>query len=366
MKKQLVIPPFPSGAESNGFIAALSSAVCCAKEYTDDTLYWCNPKGTYCKRCGNCHGQSVRMHQESIYHTLLTASGLAFTFDYPEDDSVGFHTIPNTPIGWRWDEPFIANIMDFIGFSYKRAANKSISEIRELVKPLIDSGYPAMAANYSNSDYEKSWNSVWSVICGYTENGILVMRYGGDIVEETDGTYEDILFLTGEAERKQTYNDILKRIHIILADPSHDALEAEIMNNLLHVTPENAAELSYKMMGINGVPIETRWHAAEAFISCDNLLSDLCDDEELQGRLSDLFLTRYIESNGRETHGIGWKIWECLGVGPNTGYMPTEESFMLIQKKEVQEELMKLYKIVFENDRIVSGELEKYLLTMKR
>lgn len=78
MKKQLTVHPFPHDAESNGFIAALSSAVCAAKKYTDATPYWCTTKGCYCKKCGDCNGQSLGKTQSSVYHCLLTASGLAF------------------------------------------------------------------------------------------------------------------------------------------------------------------------------------------------------------------------------------------------------------------------------------------------
>lgn len=89
-KKQLTVHPFPCDAESNGFTAALSSVVCAAKKYTDDT------------------GQSPDKTHLSVYHCLLTVSGLAFGFDYPEDDGVSAHTIPNTPVGWRWDDGFMA------------------------------------------------------------------------------------------------------------------------------------------------------------------------------------------------------------------------------------------------------------------
>ena len=140
-----------------------------------------------------------------------------------------------------------------------------------------------MAANHSVYPDEMAWVSCWKIICGYTDDGITVMNYGGGISDETDGAYEDIIVITGEADRannadcKQTYFDILKRIHAVLSDPSHDALENEIMSDLSNVTPENAVMLSYKLMGINGVPIEARWHAAEAFTSKDNLLYSLVD-----------------------------------------------------------------------------------------
>lgn len=378
MKKQLTVHPFPHDAESDGFIAALSSAVCAAKKYTDDTPYWCTPKGGYCKKCGGCTGQSLSKTQSSVYHCLLTASVLAFGFDYPEDDSVGSHTISNTPVGWRWDDGFMSDIMDFTGLSFIRCKNKTVAEIREIVKDSIDSGYPAMAANYSVYPDEMAWVSCWKIICGYTDDGITVMNYGGGISDETDGTYEDIIVITGETVRannaacKQTYFDILKRIHAVLSDPSHDALENEIMSDLSDVTPENAVMLSYKLMGINGVPIEARWHAAEAFTSKDNLLyslvnsssADSVESNKLKAaaeKLANLFFKCYSADGSNETHGTCWKIWSCLNVDPQTGYLPTEESFQLIQQPDVQSELKRLFKIVFDNDRAVASGIMEVL-----
>lgn len=376
MKKQLTTHPFPHDAESNGFIAALSSVVCAAKKYTDDTPYWCTSKDCYCKKCGDCTGQSLGKTQSSVYHCLLTVSGLAFVFDYPEDDSVGAHTIPDTPVGWRWDDGFMADIMGFAGLSFIRFKNKTIAEIREIIKDSIDAGYPAMAANHNVYTDETAWVSCWKIVCGYTNDGITVMNYGGEVNDETSGAYEDIIVITGEVDRtnsaacKQIYFDILKRIYAVLSDPSHDALENEIMSDLSNVTPENAVMLSYKLMGINGVPIETRWHAAEAFTSKDNLLYSLVDSSPADSaesnklkaaaeKLADLFFKRYSAEGNNETHGIGWKIWSCLNVGPQTGYLPTEESFKLIHHSDVQNELKRLFKIVFDNDRAVAdGILE--------
>ena len=378
MKKQLTIHPFPYDAESNGFIAALSSAVCAAKKYTDDPPCWCTSRDCYCQKCGGCDGQSLGKNQSSVYHCLLTASGLAFGFDYPEDDSVGAHTIPNTPVGWRWDDVFLADIMDFAGLSFVRCKNKTVAEIREIVKDSINAGYPAMVANYSVYPDEMAWVSCWKIVSGYTDDGIIVMNYGGGMSSETNGGYEDIIAITGEANRKndaacrQAYLDVLKRIHAVLSDPSHDALENEIMSDLSNVTPKNAVMLSYKLMGINGVPIEARWHAAEAFKSKDNFLyalinsssADPADINELKAvaeKLSDLFFKRYIAEGNNETHGIGWKIWACLKVGPRTGYLPTEESFKLIQQPDVQSELKRLFKIVFDNDRAVADGIKEIL-----
>lgn len=383
MKKQLTVFPFPYDAESNGFIAALSSVVCAAKKYTEDTPYWCSPKGCYCKKCGGCTGQSLGKTQLSVYHCLLAASGLAFGFDYPEDDSVGLHTIPNIPIGWRWDDGFMADIMDFAGLSFIRCKNKTVAEICTIIKDSIDAGYPAMVANHCVYPNEMAWVSCWKIVCGYTDDGITVMNYGGEVSDVNSGEYEDVVVITGEVDcandavcagngmRKQTYFDVLRRIYAVLSDPSHDALENEIMADLSNVTSENAEILSFKLMGINGVPIEARWHAAEAFTSKGNLLYSLVDSlassaesNELKAaaeKLAELFLTRYIEDGNNETHGICWKIWACLNVEPQTGYLPVAESFSLIQRPNVQNELKRLFKIVFDNDRAVANGIMEIL-----
>ena len=46
-------------------------------------------------------------------------------------------------------------------------------------------------------------------------------------------------------------------------------------------------DIAGMMCGINGVPIEARWHAAESFGGTDNLLCDICTDKETQDRTCD-------------------------------------------------------------------------------
>ncbi len=299
--------------------------------------------------------------QEAIYHALLTVSGMAFAFDYPEDDSVSFHTMPNVPIGWRWDEPFVADIMDFAGLSYTRHANKSVQEMYTLIKNTVDSGYTALVSNHGPWRSDAEWSYSWRVVCGYTDEGIPMMQHGGEVITENEGVYEDWTVITGETKRRQTDRKLLDRIYNILTDPSHDRLEKEIYDDLSHVTPENGIGLAYKLMGINGVPIEARWHAAEAFCSGGQMLPLLSGADKIKKELGELLFSRYIADNNNETHGTGWKIWGALQVGRDTGYMPTEESFVLIQKPEVQASLQQLFKIVFDNDRAVAEGIRNIL-----
>lgn len=359
MQKKLDLLPFPNGAQSDGFIAALSSALLPCLGIGKDVLYWCNPNGGYCSKCGQCGTLStLSKHQEMLYHTLLTASGLAFTFDYPEDDHVDFHTMPGVGKGWRWEEPFMAELMDFAGLSYIRYKNQSIGQMRGLVKDAIHSGYPALAANHGQWGDPMEWARCWNLVCGYEGDGLCFMGPGGGTTVQRDGKYEDWILITGKAERKLTYREVLEKTYSVLTHPSHEKLERQILRDLSRITPENAADTAYKMTGINGVPIESRWHAAEAFLSRDNLLSSLPGPRELKRRIGSLLFTRYIDDNNQNgTHGVGWRIWGCLKVGPKTGYLPTEESFGLIQKPEVQQELKRLFGIVFDNDRAVAKEI---------
>lgn len=356
MEKKLDLLSFPNGAQSNGFIAALSSALLPCLGIGEDAPYWCNPKGGYCSKCGQCGTIStLSKHQEMLYHTLLAASGLGFTFDYPEDDDVDFHTMPGVGKGWRWEEPFVAELMDLAGLSYIRYKNQSIEQMRGLIKDAVHWGYPALAANHGQWGDPMEWTRCWNLVCGYEDQGLCFMGHGGGTTVQGEGEYEDWILITGKAERKLTYRQTLEKAYSVLTHPSHEQLERQIFWNLSHVTPENAPDRAYQMMGINGVPIESRWHAAEAFLSRDSLLSSLPGSEDLKPRIGSLFFTHYIDDgNGGETHGVGWRIWGCLKVGPQTGYLPTEESFRLIQKPEVQQELKRLFGMVFDNDRAVA------------
>lgn len=370
MKKRLEILPFPDGAESDGFFAALSSAVMPCLGFTDRTPYYCSMKGRFCTQCGSC-GQSSRLQKNRwmMYHTLLSASGCAFTFDYPEDDSVEYHTFPEISAGWRWDEPFVSDAADFVGLNYVRYRDKTCGELYGELKSAIDSGCTALAADYSDDKWSPDdlWQRCWSVVCGYDDDGgkIELMQYGGGKVSEGgDVRHRDWIIFTGKAGRRQNLRGVLRLIYSVLTDPSHDRLEAEIYKTLDCVTPENAAEAAWTLMGINGVFIESRWHSAEAMCSKDNLIASIPDGgvgAESKNTLAELFFSRYIADNNNETHGIGWKIWGELGVGPHSGYMPNEESYRLIQQKEVREELKRLFRIVFDNDRAVGEGIMEVL-----
>lgn len=351
--------PFPFDAESDNFTAALSSALIIARGYTEETPYWCAPNHRYCTHCSPCGDHLLGRHQLSIYHCLLTASTLAFGFDYPWDDTVDPHSLSGFPVGWRWDDDFVDVLSHFAGFSYLRFDGIGIStgtkeEVLSAMKSAMDAGFPTML----RLENEMKW--------------ILAVGYDDDLVYGLDtqlhelpanwhAVLRDAIVITGSTTPRMTYKALLERIVSALTYQEHTALEGVIMDVLDHVTEENAMEIAGMMCGINGVPIEARWHAAEAFSSDRNLIQDICPNKALQAQLSDVFFARYIKNDNDETHGIGWKIWGALGVGPETGYQITAQSAALIMQKETQETLKRLYAKVFENDRAVCAALQKCL-----
>lgn len=347
--------PFPVDAESDNFTAALASALVIVRGYTERTPYWCVQNRRYCTHCSPCGDNPLERHQLSVYHCLLTASTLAFGFDYPWDDSVDLHTLPGFRNGWRWDDDFVNALARFAGFSYLRFDGAATQkELLSTMKSALDNGLPALLRLENEME--------WILAVGYDAD--TVFGLDSQLHALPDNWYSglrDAIVITGNTAPEMTCKELLERIVSALSYDGHAALESVIMDTLDHVTAENAMDIAGMMCGINGVPIEARWHAAEAFCGAENLLCNICTNKEVHCRLSDIFGARYIVDGNDETHGIGWKIWGALGVGPKTGYAVTQESAALIMQAETQETLKRLFAKMFENDRAVCAEIQACL-----
>lgn len=362
------VVPFPCDAESDSFFGALASALLPILGYSEETPYWCPPKAAYCIGCGGCGDKTtLQKHQLSVYHALLTATGTAFGFDYPEDDEVDCHSFEDVEIGWRWPDAFIGYIMGLAGLTWKRITwDADQSEIYKAITASIDRGYPVLARLGGHGVFpgETAWQVVTGykdgALCGLDANSLSETAAYSDglfLLQNWQDSFIDAVIITGHQEKSVAYMDVLDRIIRTLSHPSHAKLENDIMAKLDAVTPENAEETAMMMCGITGVPIEARWHAAEAFCSMDNMISCLTEEQALKSRLSDLFFKKYIADHNDETHGVCWKIWGLLGVGPETGYWITPESAERLLNPETRNEIKRLFRIVFDNDRAVLAEL---------
>lgn len=113
---------FPIGAESNSFFAALASALLPALGYTENTPYYCPPKGSNCIQCGNCQTSTLQKHQEQLYHDYISYTGVALGWYWPEERIDTYQVISGGGAGWDWPDEYIAYIMGIAGLSWKRVS----------------------------------------------------------------------------------------------------------------------------------------------------------------------------------------------------------------------------------------------------
>ena len=367
------IVPFPWDAESNAFFAALASALLPALGYTEETPFFCSPKGAYCIHCGGCgESATLQKHHLSLYHDYQTLTGVSLGWVWPEQGDVAWQTIEGGGPGWDWPDEFLALIMRAAGLTWRRlSGNMTELEIYQAVEASLEKGFPVLAR------LEKGTN--WQLITGCAD-GVLggLAPFGrqlGDVSRLGDEAdtywmpdwyvrFEDALVITGRCPVTVTLEEILTRLIHTLEHPAHERLERHLMCRLEQVTAANALETAEWLNQVASFPIEARWHAAEAFCSPVSTIQRLTPNRDLQQKLSDLFFYSYIADNHEETHGVCWKIWGLLGVGPETGFALGNQAAQNVQQPDVREELKRLFAIVFARDRQVLAGLRDILSSL--
>jgi hypothetical protein len=138
-----------------------------------------------------------------------------------------------------------------------------------------------------------------------------------------------------------------------LEHAAHTKLETDLIAKLDGVTPENVMQTAGWLLEKVGFPIEARWHAA------DSELYILCGIKTAKEKVFGMIRQYVFDGELDATHGTCWKIWAQLGVGTHTNYALPPEACGLLLKSETRAEIKRLFSIVFENDRIVSGLLRE-------
>lgn len=369
------IVQFPIDAESSPFFSALSSALLPALGYTEDTPYFCAPKGSYCVRCGGCGDRSnLQKHQLALYHAYQTLTGVGFGWVWPDSDCLAYQTIDNGGPGWTWPDSMLDQIMGTAGLTWRRLS-KSLGRdaIYREVACSIDRGFPVLARLGASPDWQVVTGCEAGALLGldtdqhvlakgairpdqYTDEGLFLLSRWFE-------TLEDAVAITGRCDPTVTLSEILTVIVRTLAHPAHARLEHDLMERIDRITPENAVETAAWLNRLASFPIEARWHAAEAFCSRESAILRLTEDTGLQQRLGDLFFTRYIADNHDETHGVCWKIWGLLGIGPENGYTLAPDVGERVMRPAVRDELKRLFALVFANDRTVLTALRELVQT---
>ena len=358
---------FPFDAESDCFFSAMASTLTYVMGLTDDTPFWCGMNRTYCIHCGRCAGSVMQKHQRLMYHSLIAATGVAYAFDYPEDDSALMHTLPGVEKGWRWPDEFIDFNMRFAGLEWRRLSPKDgKAQAASAIKASIDSGYPVMVRLGGRNEFGP--DAAWQIIAGYDGDAVIGLdscdrslsdsgcRYTDDGLFIMDDWHErmiDALVIAGLRPADVTIGEVLDRSIEVLSYPMRDKLEAEILHLIDTAAPDNAQQRADLLGKITGVPIEARWHTAEAYDSVESPVSVLLKGSGLWQSVRNQLFDLYIHDGTGETHGVCWQIWGALGIGPQTGLKTPADAGQRLCDDKNKAILKELFQRVFENDRKV-------------
>lgn len=359
MKRIENMVAFPINAESSPFFGALSTALLPALGYSEETPYYCAPKGTFCVRCGQCgETAALEKHHLQLYHDYATRTGAALGW--------------REPVGLGLDDGFVGHVMDIAGLSWERLSPADGREaVFRALKGAVDAGFPALLKLGDGRD--------WRVATGYDGAGrlcgldsrahfdknahpaVAADEYTEDgwfVLADWFLHFRSGIAVTGRGPSRVTLSESLSRMIRALEDSGAAALEREVMERIDAATPETAHEAALWLNGVVGYPIEARWHAAECAAAT---LARMAESPGARGKL--LAVTRQYVFDGEldATHGTCWKIWGLLGVGPGTGYAVSPEVAAGIAAPGAKAELTRLFGIVFENDRIVLGFLKEAL-----
>ncbi|MCL2512318.1 MAG: hypothetical protein FWF08_00330 [Oscillospiraceae bacterium] len=361
MKKQIPnIIPFPFDAQSSPFFCALATTLIPVLGYTEETPYFCPPKGSDCVGCGDCKKSTLQKHHLQLYHDYQTFTGVSFGWAWPELDS-DYHTIENAGARWRWPDEFIGFIMGHAGLAWRRLSKDAGQDsIYQAITASVDAGFPVIMKLGAGQD--------WHVVTGYEDDILYALCYKKDkpfTMPNWFNIFEDAIIITGRSEPSVTLPDILRRITAVLEHPAHAKLEKEVNRRIDQMTKDNMTATAEWLNGIASFPIEARWHAAETFTSGENAVNGILrmtDNKAVKELFGRIFFS-YIADNNDETHGILWKVWGLLGVGPKTHYsLPGKRKVIkLLSRHDTGNELKRLFAIVFHNDREVLKFLREAL-----
>lgn len=361
------IVQFPCDAQSNPFFCALTSALLTALGYTEETPYYCPPKGSLCIQCGNCGSKTnLQKHHNTLYHDYQTVTGVSFGWAWPEDRSAKYHTVEKEGAEWRWPDEFVNYLMGYAGFTWRRISKGTDKDmVYQAITDSIDQGFPVLMKLGTWVD--------WHVVTGYQEGVLYGMdshshyhkhvhpqvqpdSYREDGLFVMSGwfeVFEDLIVITGHCKPSVMLTDVLGRIIQTLEHPVHQRLEADLMSKIDQITPDNAEDTAKWLNDVASFPIEARWHAAETFSSGESTtfgIQRMTQNKGVNEKLRAVF-SSYVEDKNKDTHGVCWRIWSQLGVGPESGYALSPNVKELVIRPETQAELKRLFSIIFENDR---------------
>ncbi len=338
---------FPVNAQRNTFFGALSSILLYRNGYTEDTPFFCGKHQRNCIRCGGCGDELfIHKHHLKIYQYLITITGCAYFWIDKE-------------IGNSYNKPYIADefsetALDRLslalyasGYHYE-SMNKNTEEniLFNKIIQSIEEKHPVLI--------KLGLGDLWAVITGYHDDKnlpyLMKSRHLPQLNKDWYDKLSNIVFITDQYDSTISLSETLGHMIHHLNTNNRNKLEQKIYQKL--ETESDGKKLGKWLNQINGLAIETRWHASECY---RNTLVPMLDNDNWKKLLleaSDLHL---------HFHDQAWKIWGLLGVSPQTFYCLPHNINELLEQSSTRAELKSLFQELFTIDRQVSSLLQECL-----
>ena len=338
---------FPVNAQRNSFFGALSSILLYRDAYTEDTPFFCGKHQRDCIKCGDCGNEPfINKHHLKIYQYLITITGCAYFWTDKE-------------IGNSFGKPYLADefsetaldrlslALYAFGYHYE-SMNKNTEEnvLFERIKRAVEEKQPVLI--------KLSLGDLWAVITGYDDEKnlpyLMKSRRSPQPDKDWYNKLSNIVFITDKYNSTISLSESLDHMIRHLNTGSRNKLEQKVYQKL--ETEPDGQKLGKCLNQINGLAIETRWHASECYRNTLVTMTGENKCKELLLKASELHL---------RFHDQAWKVWALLGVSPETFYCVPKNINELLNKSSARAELKSLFQELFTIDRQVSHLLQECL-----
>ena len=342
--------PFPVNAQRNSFFGALSSILLYRNAYTEDTPFFCGKHQRNCIRCGSYGNEPfIYKHHLQIYQYLITITGCAyFWIDKEIGNSYNKQYITDEFSETALDRLSLALYAS--GYHYESMdKNTEANILFDRIKQSIEEKQPVLI--------KLGLGDLWAVMTGYNDDKklpyLMKFRHSPQLNKDWHNKLSNIVFITDKYDSAISLSESLNHMIHHLNTSSRNKLEQKIYQKL--ETEPDGKKLGKWLNQLNGLVIETRWHASECY---RNTLVSMFDDNEYKELL--------LEASALHLHfhDQAWKIWELLGVSPQTHYCVPRNINELLDKSSIRTKLKSLFQELFTIDRQVFHLLQECLFLL--
>lgn len=339
------IVSFPVNAQRNSFFGALSSILLYRNAYTEDTPFFCGKYQRSCIRCGSCGNESFLNKQHlKIYQYLITITGCAYFW---MDKEIG-NSYNKQYIAGEFSETALDRLSLSLyasGYHYESMnKNTEATVLFDRIKQSIEEKQPVLI--------KLGLGDLWAVITGYHDDKnlpyLMKFRHLPQLNKDWYHKLSNIVFITDKYDSTVCLPEVLNHMIQHLNSDSRNKLEQKIYQKL--ETEPDGKKLGMWLNKMNGLAIETRWHASECYRNTLIPMFDNNNYTKLLLEASDLHL---------RFHDQAWQIWALLGVSPQTHYCLPHNINELLDRSSARAELKSLYQELFAIDREVSHLLQE-------